>query len=175
MRQQCRLIIVRHNSIKARITLGAEMEVRKSSKLFIVDSEGRLLLFLYKDEHQAPFWATAGGELKSGESYTDAAARELYEETGLTLKIGHLLKERDEVYAVARSTPARWLEKYYLVKCPPNSNIFAAEWTDEEKFTIQKWKWWSLKEMQNENSTIFKPEWIPELLSAVLSQRQHCA
>src|SRR5690606_32197803 len=114
---------VRHNSIKARITLGAEMEVRKSSRLFIVDSEGRLLLFLYQDEHQAPFWATAGGELKSGESYTDAAARELYEETGLTLKIGNLLKERDEVYAVARSTPARWLEKYYLVKCPPNSNI----------------------------------------------------
>lgn len=27
--------------------------------------------------------------------------------------------------------------------------------------------------MQNENPNIFKPKWIPELLSAVLSQRQH--
>lgn len=151
------------------------MEVRKSSRLFIIDSEGRLLLFLYKDEHQAPFWATAGGELKSGESYNEAAVRELYEETGLTLEIGPLLKERDEVYAVARSTPARWLEKYFLVECPSDSNIFAAEWTEEEKCTIQKWKWWSVKEMQNENSTSFKPEWIPAFLNTVLSQRQHLA
>ncbi len=148
------------------------MEVRRSSRLFIVDKDGRLLLFLYKDEHQAPFWATAGGELKPQEKYTDAAARELYEETGLTLKIGSLLKERDEVYAVARSTPARWLEKYYLIECPSNTKVFAAEWTDEEKSTIQKWKWWDIKEIQNENPAMFKPEWLPELLSAVLSERQ---
>ena len=50
------------------------MEVRRCSRLVIADADGRLLLF-YKDEHQPPFWATAGGELKPGESYTDAAAR----------------------------------------------------------------------------------------------------
>ncbi len=44
------------------------MEVRRSSRLVIADADGRLLLFFYKDEHQPPFWATAGGELKPGES-----------------------------------------------------------------------------------------------------------
>ncbi len=93
------------------------METRKSSRLIIVDEEGRLLLFLYQDEHQSPFWATVGGELKPGESYAEAAKRELYEETGLAQDVGEMLRERDDVYAVARSVPARWLEQYFLVEC----------------------------------------------------------
>lgn len=95
-----------------------EVETRKSSRLMIIDENGRLLLFLYKDEHQAPFWATVGGELKPSESYVEAAKRELYEETGLIQDVDEMLRERDDVYAVARSVPARWLEKYFLVKWP---------------------------------------------------------
>ncbi|HEC0958100.1 TPA: NUDIX domain-containing protein, partial [Klebsiella pneumoniae] len=83
------------------------METRRSARLVIVDEDGRLLLFRYHDEHHAPFWATPGGELLPGESYLDAARRELREETGLNLQIGRLVEERDAVYAVARSTPAR--------------------------------------------------------------------
>ncbi|BBI51598.1 hypothetical protein HORIV_40190 [Vreelandella olivaria] len=119
----------------------------------IIDENGRLLLFLYKDEHQAPFWATVGGELKPSESYVEAAKRELYEETGLIQDVDEMLRERDDVYAVARSVPARWLEKYFLVKWPANREVFAAKWTDEEKSTIQTWKWWSLDELlENEAS-----------------------
>jgi len=58
------------------------------------------------------------------------------------------------------------------VECPPNTDIFAAEWTDEEKSTIQKWKWWDIAEIQNEDTAAFKPEWLPDLLSAVLSERK---
>ena len=148
------------------------MKIRKSARLIIVDEEGLLLLFLYNDEHQSPFWATVGGELKPGESYEDAAKRELYEETGLRQEVGEMLRERNEVYAVARSVPARWLEKYYLVEWPSDTNVFAAKWTDEEKSTIQRWKWWELDEMRTEESSRFKPEWLPELLQSV--QRKLC-
>lgn len=144
------------------------METRKSSRLIIVDEEGRLLLFLYKDEHQAPFWATVGGELRPGESYVEAAKRELYEETGLMQDVGEMLKERDEVYAVARSVPARWLEQYFLVEWPAKKEVFAAKWTDEEKSTIQTWKWWSLDELLDNDPALYKPEWIPDLLHSVL-------
>lgn len=146
------------------------METRKSSRLIIVDEEGRLLLFLYKDEHQSPFWATAGGELKPGEDYEDAAVRELYEETGLKQGVGEVLRERDDVYAVARSKPARWLEKYFLVEWPSGREVFAAGWTEEEKDTIQQWKWWRLDEINEERTSQFKPAWIPDLLHSVIGR-----
>lgn len=149
-----------------------KVETRKSSRLMIIDENGRLLLFLYKDEHQAPFWATVGGELKPCESYVEAAKRELYEETGLIQDVDEMLTERDDVYAVARSVPARWLEQYFLVKWPANREVFAAKWTDEEKSTIQTWKWWSLDELLENEASLFKPDWIPDLLRSVL-QRQY--
>lgn len=146
------------------------MKTRRSSRLIIVDEEGRLLLFLYKDEHQSPFWATVGGELKPGENYEDAAIRELYEETGLRQEVGEVLRDRVEVYAVARSVPARWLEKYYLINWPSTAEVFAAEWTDEERSTIQRWKWWTLDEMREDEQSQFKPDWIPNLLHSVLQK-----
>ncbi|CAH1045017.1 NUDIX hydrolase [Halomonas sp. TD01] len=148
------------------------MEIRKSSRLIIVDEEGRLLLFLYHDEHHAPFWATVGGELKSGEGYVEAAERELYEETGLIQNVGEMIRERNDVYAVARSVPARWLEQYFLVEWPANRDVFAAEWTDEEKSTIQKWKWWSLDELLDNDPALFKPKWLPDLLRSVLHKQR---
>jgi len=74
------------------------------------------------------FGLRLGGELLNEESYLDVAQRELLEETGLKLEIGVVLKERDEVYAVARSIPARWQEKYYLVDCPNDPQLSKDGW-----------------------------------------------
>lgn len=146
------------------------LPLRRSARLFIVDEIGRLLLFRYHDEHHSPFWATVGGELINDEDYLDAATRELMEETGLDLPIGQLLKERDEVYAVARSTPARWLEKYFLVNTPTNPQLCKAGWSEEEQSTIQSWQWWTLQEMQAQGVDSFKPEWLADLLQQVLDE-----
>ena len=74
----------------------------------ILEPEGRLLLFRYHDGYGDPFWSTVGGELKKGEDYSQAAARELEEETGFNVAIGPFLRDRDEVYAITRAEPARW-------------------------------------------------------------------
>ncbi|SFR90021.1 ADP-ribose pyrophosphatase YjhB, NUDIX family [Stenotrophomonas maltophilia] len=145
------------------------METRRSARLVIVGEDRRLLLFRYHDEHHAPFWATPGGELLPGESYLDAARRELREETGLNLQIGRLVEERDAVYAVARSTPARWLEKYFLVHAPAQPAIRRDGWTEEENATITGWKWWCAEEMREQPAGLFKPEWLPALLERLRS------
>jgi ADP-ribose pyrophosphatase YjhB (NUDIX family) len=144
------------------------MEVRKSSRLIIVNPDNKLLLFSYCDEHSGQFWATVGGELVGSETYLDAAKRELYEETGLIQEVGRFLRDREDVYAVARSEPAQWLEKYFLVNWPADKEVRAEKWSDEECSTIQKWKWWSLSEIMQEAQESFKPEWLPELFEKVL-------
>ncbi|MFP1683804.1 NUDIX hydrolase [Alloalcanivorax sp. C16-1] len=148
------------------------MEVRHCSRLMLLNEQNALLLFQYQDEHTAsPFWATAGGELKPGESYLQAASRELYEETGLREEIGPLVMEREAVFAVARSQPALWHERYYLVRCPEADRVFAADWTDEEKATIQRWKWWSLEAMRAEGPQAFKPENLADLLADIIKDK----
>lgn len=148
--------------------MNQQIKTRRSARLMVVDPQGRLLLFRYHDEHQAPFWATVGGEVLEGEDYPSTAIRELKEETGLTCPIGPLLRERDDIYAVARSTHARWLERYFLVRCPPTEDISNTHWSDEEYSTIQAWHWWTLEEMREADPALFKPNWLTELLDDIL-------
>jgi 8-oxo-dGTP pyrophosphatase MutT (NUDIX family) len=135
----------------------------------VVSGTLRLLLFRYHDEHTDPFLGTPGGELRSGEDYIQAAAREQAEETGLRAPIGRLLRERDEVYAVAQSVPARWLERYFLVQCREEIVPSVAGWSDEERSTIRQHKWWSLDEMRAADDDQFRPPWLAHLLSDVLA------
>jgi len=141
--------------------------VQRSARLVIVDPDGRMLLFRYHDEHRAPFWSTPGGRLAEGESYVAAAARELREETGFSAEIGPLLHTRDEVYAVARDTPARWMEQYFLVHATGDAPS-RDDWTDEERATIREHRWWSLDEMRATGETFLPPE-LPALLAYALT------
>lgn len=150
--------------------LDGTLPIRKSSRLVIIDNQGRLLLFRYHDEHKAPFWSTVGGELKEGESYIEAARRELQEETGFSLDIGPVLADREDTYAVARSGPARWQERYFLVQYSASGDgIDRQGWTDEERETIVGWRWWSLAEMRDQAPGTFLPEWLPDLLASQLN------
>lgn len=143
----------------------AKIAVRRSARLVILDPCRRMLLFRYCDEHQPPFWSTVGGELRQGEDYRTAARRELAEETGFDASIGAVIREREAVFAVARSEPARWLERYFLVECPWAQAPSAEGWSAEERETIQNWRWWHLWEMRA-GSHRFLPEWLPDVLEA---------
>ena len=149
--------------------MSEEFTLRRSARLIILDPGGRLLLFRYQDGQHPPFWSTAGGELRDGEDYRAAAQRELDEETGFRFHIGRLLKERDDVYSIARSKPARWIEQYFLVECDRADEPNRANWTEEERSTIQDWKWWTLAEMREQPES-FRPHWLGDLLESTFNQ-----
>ena len=59
--------------------------LRRAARVVLLDPQNRVLLMRYDDgPPNGPHWATPGGGLEPGETYPQAALRELAEETGWT-------------------------------------------------------------------------------------------
>ena len=70
--------------------------LRPAARILLVDGAGRVLLFRFTPEDgRAPFWCTPGGAVDPGESYEEAARRELYEETGIIADPGREVMRRE--------------------------------------------------------------------------------
>jgi 8-oxo-dGTP diphosphatase len=63
----------------------------------VVDEQGRVLLVERGQEPAKGHWSVPGGRVEPGEDDAQAAAREVLEETGLAVEVGHLVGtvERD--------------------------------------------------------------------------------
>ncbi|MFL6846469.1 MAG: NUDIX domain-containing protein [Allosphingosinicella sp.] len=86
------------------------MRQRPSSRLIVVNRLEQLLLFRFEHKEGAlcgrVFWATPGGGLDEGESYGEAARRELFEEVGLKVEdVGRQVAQRT---AGSPCRPAPW-------------------------------------------------------------------
>jgi 8-oxo-dGTP pyrophosphatase MutT (NUDIX family) len=78
--------------------IGAGPIIMAGSCVIVRNNEGHILLQKRTDSHD---WGTIGGSLELGESFEEAAARELYEEAGLkanNFKFITLLSGKDMYY-----------------------------------------------------------------------------
>jgi 8-oxo-dGTP diphosphatase len=57
----------------------------------VTDGEGRLLMIKRGHEPGAGLWSIPGGRIEPGETDAEAVAREMTEETGLTVQVGRLI------------------------------------------------------------------------------------
>ena len=68
--------------------LGKEGKIRLGCSAAILDEHGRVLLTRRADNGQ---WCLPGGRMESGESAAEACEREVFEETGLQVRVKRLV------------------------------------------------------------------------------------
>ena len=109
------------------------MRRRPSSRLLVIDRNNRVLLFrfLFKRGPLAgqDYWATPGGTLEAGESFAEAARRELFEETGILRNaVGQEVAEREFVFQLYDGEYVMAEERFFLVRVADQS-LWRDHWT----------------------------------------------
>ena len=144
------------------------MQRRPSARLLILDPLGRVLLFRFTFRTGAlagqAYWATPGGALEEGESFEQAAIRELFEETGhVATSVGEPVAEREFVLQMPDGNPVLAHERFFVVPVPEPT--FSAEhWTPWERQVMTEHRWWSLEEIRSTEEVVY-----PETLSVLLA------
>lgn len=147
------------------------MRARPSSRLLVVDAEGRLLLFRFQNTTGPlagqDFWATPGGGLDPGESFEDAAKRELFEETGFRIDDpGPQVARREFVLRLHDGEEVMADERFYLVRMA--DTVLSREgWTELERRTMTDHRWWTPDELRHAEPQIW-PEDLADILASTL-------
>jgi 8-oxo-dGTP diphosphatase len=152
-------------------TNGQALRRRPSSRLLIVDPAGHVLLFRL-NHTEGPlagqaYWATPGGGLDADETFSEAAIRELREETGLLVTtVGPEVAQREVEFQLPDGEHVIGEERYFLVRV--EDRIVKQDlWTAHERQVMTAHRWWSLDELVTATDVIW-PERLARLLGDAL-------
>jgi 8-oxo-dGTP pyrophosphatase MutT (NUDIX family) len=135
------------------------MRVRLSSRMLIINGETRVLLFRFVHKAGAlagqDYWSTPGGGVEDGETYQQAAIRELREETGIIREsVGEPVATREFALQLPDGEHVQSREKYFVVRVEDVA-LSRQEWTRQEADVIADHRWWSRDDLMQTTNIVW--------------------
>lgn len=137
--------------------LNPALRLRRAARLIVLDPEGRALMFRYDVPGRDPFWVMAGGECDPGESFEDAARRELLEETGIIADPGEQIARMTPEFITVEGEPVQADERFFLVRVA-EARIDTSRHTVLEQQLMTQHRWFTLAELEDWPEAVFPVE-----------------
>jgi 8-oxo-dGTP pyrophosphatase MutT (NUDIX family) len=149
------------------------MRERLTARVLLLDPDDRILLMkgrLPSAPDAPPDWFTIGGGAEPGETALDAAAREVFEETGFTgVELGPVVWRREGPLALADGELVLFKEHYIVARCA-GGEPSRDGWNELERSLVDDIRWWTLADLAACEDRVH-PIGLTDLLPDILAGR----